>query len=280
VPGSWLINRALRCRAAPAAAGQLHGVYQQFTPAAAGPAPTRNFIAFFGDGTYLYGAHGVIGISSGVEHGFYTYDAAAGTIALLPYTDTSGIGGLAVNAAPVTLGNVVKTPGPQGRIAATLAGNELLFIEPVSTPAQMTGAWVTADHRRMWIYDGSTYNGFHAGVNGMGNAQDACFTIDDPAALAGYFTRRGSSTTCELASGQGTVLTLDIPNAGTVPRVPTGFTGKWPQSGSNADGRPSTPVRYTIEPGPADSLTIQNTAHDGTPVNPPILLQRISAGLN
>jgi hypothetical protein len=237
-------------------------------------------MAFFGDGTYLYGAHGAVGANSGVEHGFYSYDAAAGTLALLPYTDTSGNGGLSRNAVPVTLLNVLRSPAPASRISATLDGAELLFVEVPSTPAQMTGAWVTSDHRRMWIYDGSTYNGFHAGVNGMGNAQDACFIIEDPAALSGYFTRRGNATTCELASGAGSVFTLDIPNANTLPRAPPGFTGKWPQSGSNSDGRPSSPVLYTIAPGPVDSLTVQNTTHDGTPVDPPIFLQRISAALN
>lgn len=280
VPGSWLINRSLRCRAVPVPSGQLQGIYQQFTPAVPGAVPTRNFIAFFGDGTFLYGAHGAIGISSGVEHGFYTYNAAAGTLALLPYTDTSGSGGLSFNAAPVLLDNVLQTSAPGSRIAATLEGVDLLFVEAASTPAQMTGAWATPDHRRMWIYDGSTYNGFHAGVNGMGNAQDACFIIEDAAALSGYFTRRGNATTCDLASGSGSVFTLDIPNANTTPRAPPGFTGKWPQSGSNSDGRPSSPVLYTITPGPVDSLTIQNTTHDGTPVDPPIFLQRVSAALN
>jgi hypothetical protein len=232
-------------------------------------------MAFFDDGTYLYGAHGMLGIISGVEHGFYTWDAAAGTLALLPYTDTSGPGGLSFNASPVTLGNVIRTPAPGSRISATRGADGLLFMEPQSTPAQMTGAWATPDHRRMWIYDGSTYNGFHAGVNGMGNAQDACFTIENPAAPAGYFTRRGNSTTCALTAGTSTLFTLDIPHAVTAPRAPVGFTGKWPQSGSNSDGRPSSPVLYSIEAGALDMLTIQNTAHDGTPVNPPILLQRI-----
>jgi hypothetical protein len=280
VGGSWLVRRVLRCRSLPPPGARLQGVYQQFIPAPEGELPTRNFMAFFDDGTYLYGAHGFLSITSGVEHGFYSYDAAGGTITLQPYTDTSGVGGLSSNAAPVTLTNVVHSAPPASRISATLAGFQVLFREPRSIEAQMTGAWATPDRRRIWVYDASTYNGFHAGVNGAGNAQDACFTLDDAAALAGYFTRRGNATTCELAAGSGEMLTLDIPNAQTMPRMPPGFIGKWPQSGSNADGRPSSPVLYVIEPGAPDVLTVQNTAHDGSPVNAPIVLQRVRAGLN
>jgi hypothetical protein len=142
----------------------------------------------------------------------------------------------------------------------------------------MTGAWTTADRRRVWVYDGSRYTGFHAGVNGLGNVQDACFAIDDPAAPAGFFTRRGNGTTCQLGNGPGSttsIFTLDIPGNATTPRVPEGYVGRWPQSGSNADGRPSSPVLYDIVPGMTDQLTIQNTQH-GTPVDPPIVLFRMT----
>jgi hypothetical protein len=277
VGGSWLINRALRCRAVPAEPARLRGIYQQFTVASPDPTPTRNFLALFEDGTYLFGAHSSSSSSSGVEHGFYAYNSAAQTLGLQPYTDTSGSGGLSNAAAAVNLTAVVKTAGPGGTITAKNGSTDLLFIEPASIDAQMTGTWATLDHRRIWVYNGSTYTGFHAGVNGMGNAQDACFPIENPVALSGYFTRRGNATTCALASGTGTIFTLDIPSATTSPRVPIGFTGKWPQSGSNADGRPSSPVLYTIVPGTPDQVTIQNTTHDGSPVNPPIVLERITS---
>lgn len=276
-PGRWLVNRALRCRALPAEANQLRGAYQQFTRADDGALqPTRNFLAFFENGTYLFGAHASSSSASGVEHGFYTYNAVAGTLSFLPYVDTSGTGGLSSNGAPgPNWTGVAKTAAPGSEITAMSGSNSIILRQPETIDAQMTGAWATPDGRRLWVYNGSTYNGFHAGVNGMANAQDACFPIEDAAALSGYFTRRGNATTCALASGSGTIFTLDIPNATTTPRMPLGFTGKWPQSGSNADGRPSSPVNYTIEPGSPDTLTIQNTLHDGSPVNPPIVMRRL-----
>ncbi len=280
-PGRWVVNRSLRCRALPAAENVLTGAYQQFTPVADGEAtPTRNFMAFFEDGTYLAGSHVSSSSSSGVEHGFYTYNAAASTLSFLPYADTSGAGGLSSSGAPGPNWTAVqKTAGPGSQLTAQQGGTSLLFREPQSIAGQMTGAWATDDGRRLWVYNGSSYNGFHAGVNGMGNAQDACFPIEDPVALTGYFTRRGNATTCELLSGTGTIFTLDVPSATTNPRLPLGFTGKWPQASSNADGRPSSPVNYTIVPGSGsepDRITIQNTLHDGSPVNPPILMRRLT----
>ena len=162
---------------------------------------------------------------------------------------------------------------------AAKAASDGLLTSPAQIPGQMTGSWATPDGRRVWVYNGSRYTGFHAGVNGLGNAQDACFAIDDPAALSGFYTRRGGSTTCQLGNGPGSatgIFTLDTPSSATSPRLPEGYVGKWPQSGSNADGRPSSPVLYTIVPGPTDQLTIQNTQLDGTPVDPPVVLFRMT----
>ncbi len=255
----------------------------------------RNFLTFFEDGTFLYGVHATGGnctSSCGVAHGFYAYNNVAGTITFTPLVDTvtaSNANRLSPGGAAATLTSVVKTPGPQAQITArftsaspattttveagvtivttTSSITDWLLAPPESIDGQMTGAWVTADHRRMWIYDGSSYAGFHAGVNGLGNVQDACFAIEDPLALSGTYTRRGNSSTCQLNGSGSNIFTLDIPNASTVPRLPEGYVGKWPQSGSNADGRPSSPVLYTLNPGLTDRLTIQNTQH-GTPVDP------------
>jgi hypothetical protein len=117
-------------------------------------------------------------------------------------------------------------------------------------------------------------------VNGLGNAQDGCFNLQDVHAPAGTYMRRGNATTCDLGAGY---FTLDVPNSGTVPRHPDGFTGKWPQSTSNADGRPSSPVNYLITPGSPDTLRIRETVNgsetlDGiTPVSPEVVLYRMRA---
>ncbi len=280
----FFTSKNLRCRANPAAAGQLKGTWQQSSVVAGTTTYNRNFLTFFADGTFLFGLHATgagCTANCGVEHGFYTYNGTAGTIAFTPLTDTvtgTNTNRLSTGGATGSLTNVVKNGGFPAQITATFSATvNWVLTAPASIDGQMTGAWATADHRRVWVYEGSKYTGFHAGVNGLGNAQDACFPIEDPVALSGFFTRRGNSTTCQLGNGAAsasTIFTLDIPNATTVPRVPEGYAGKWPQSGSNADGRPSSPVLYTIAQGMPDKVTIQNTLYDGTPVDPPIVLFR------
>jgi hypothetical protein len=280
----FFTSKNVRCRNNPATGAQLRGTFQQSSVIAATGAITynRNFLTFFEDGTFLYGLHAPganCAANCGVEHGFYDYNNVSGSIAFTPLTDTvtgTNANRLSSNGATATLTNVVKSGTEPIQITATYStGVNWLLTAPMQIAGQMTGSWVTADKRRVWVYDISTYAGFHAGVNGLGNAQDACFTIDDPAALAGFFTRRGNATTCELGTaGAASLFTLDIPSNATSPRLPEGFVGKWPQSGSNADGRPSSPVLYTLVPGATDRLTIQNTQHDGTPIDPPIVMFR------
>ncbi len=270
----FFTSKNVRCRANPPVAGQLRGTYQQTsivtttvtrTVGTGSPVATvtpvttanRNFLTFFEDGTFLYGVHATGGncnANCGVEHGFYAYNSAAGSITFTPLVDTitgNNANRLSSGGAAANLTSVVKTPGGAGQITArfnstspvttttTEAGTTTITTAssvtdwrldpPESIDGQMTGAWATADHRRVWVYDGSRYAGFHAGVNGLGNAQDACFPIDDPAVLSGTFTRRGNGTTCQLGSGSGSnIFTLDIPNGSTVPRLPEGYVGKWP----------------------------------------------------
>jgi hypothetical protein len=284
----WVINRNVRCRAIPAADAQLQGSYrisvESPSPDGTTVTPTRNFLTFFADGTYLYGHHAIGTVCSagcGVEQGFYDYNTTTATIAFSPTTDTTGAtglsgtgGGIAI-ATPLT--NVQRVPGPAARIDASFGAASWHLVEPAHVDGQMAGAWATADHRRVWIFEAATYNGFHAGVNGLGNAQDGCYNIQDLTALTGYYTRRGNATTCELGPGY---FTLDVPNSATVPRNPEGNVGKWPQSTSNADGRPSSPVNFEIVPGTPDILRVRETVNgaetlDGvTPVSPEIILYR------
>jgi hypothetical protein len=285
VAGSWLVTRSVRCRANPVVANQLRGSWQLTTLSTAGGAavttPLRNFLTFFEDGTFLYGLHATgAGCSTacGVQQGFYAWSAATSQIAFTVHTDT--VTGTNPNKLPGALASVVRVAGEPAQLTAAFNSTTTwLLTQPPSIPGQMTGAWATPDHRRMWIYEANRYTGFHAGVNGMGNAQDACFPIDPPSAAAGYFTRRGNATTCQLGDGAPSttqIFTLEVPNGATAPRAPPGFIGGWPQARSNADGRPSSPVLFSIVPGMPDTLTVQDTAYDGTPVNPPIVLQRVT----
>jgi hypothetical protein len=287
----WVINRNVRCRANPDAAAQLRGTYKvSVVTAAAGDVsvvPTRNFLTFFEDGTYLYANHAIGTVCStacGVEQGFYVYSSASNTVAFNPTTDTSSSTGLSIIsggvAAATPLTNVQRFPGPAARIDASFGAATWRLTEPESVEGQMAGTWATADHRRVWVFEAPTYNGFHAGVNGLGNVQDGCFNIDDLTATTGFYTRRGNNTTCALGPGY---FTLDVPNAATTPRNPEGFVGKWPQAASNADGRPSSPVNYEIVPGAPDMLRVRETVNgsetlDGvTPVSPEIILYRTRA---
>ncbi len=284
----WITQRNVRCRALPAPEAQLRGSFRISMRSAAGEVtPTRNFLTFFADGTYLYAHHAIGTVCStgcGAEHGFYRHEPAAQTISFSPTTDTNGAAGLSTTvpglAIATRLTDVRRTPGPRARIDASHGTDAWQLIEPESIAGELTGAWATADHRRVWVFDATTYNGMHVGVNGLANVQDGCFNIEDVHAPSGTYTRRGNATTCALGPGY---FTLDVPNASTVPREPDGFVGKWPQATSNADGRPSSPVNYRIEAGEPDILRIRETVNgaetlDGiTPVSPEIRLFRIRA---
>lgn len=285
----WITRRNVRCRTAPPPEARLKGSYRILAgPASGGTVlPTRNFLTFFPDGTYLY-AHHALGVACsvgcGVEQGFYVFDEDGQRISFEPTTDTNGASGLSIVsigaaiASPLT--QVRRTLSSPSRIEASFGDQTWHLVEPDHVPGQMAGVWATADGRRVWIFDADSYNGLHVGVNGLGNVQDGCYNIPDVTAAAGSYTRRGNNTTCQLGPGY---FTLDVPNAATVPRSPEGFVGKWPQSTSNADGRPSSPVNYLITPGSPDTLRIRETVNgsetvDGvTPVSPEIVLYRLVA---
>jgi len=205
----------------------------------------------------------------------------------------------------LTLTNAAKTPGSPNQITAQFSSTsstsngtttatvvtwQLDEVTPIAS--QMTGAWATDDHRRVWVYDADTYSGFHMGVNGMGSAEAGCFPIGDPTALTGFFTRRiavgcpflVTSHANRIAPANATVTfsnpaVIELPSTLTTPRVPAGYVGRWPQSLNGGSATlPTSPIDYTIEPGASadlDTLTIQDTAN-GTPVNPPIVFHRVT----
>lgn len=127
VRDAWLIDRVIRCRAAPAVDVQLRGVYQQTavttrTATRTGVAPeitvttvrNHNFLALFEDGQYLYGQHIASAANNGVEQGFYNYNSGTGQIVFTAFTDTNGGSGLhsvatAGSPVPKTITSVVRS---------------------------------------------------------------------------------------------------------------------------------------------------------------------------
>jgi hypothetical protein len=96
---------SVQCREAPAPGGQLEGVYRHITtswkrtPTSSPKVVTynsldfsrhnvasSNMIAFFKDGTYIYGTHAN---TSQIEHGFYDYNPSAQTLTFTLNADTN-----------------------------------------------------------------------------------------------------------------------------------------------------------------------------------------------
>ncbi len=309
----------VRCRDIPVTANQLKGVYQleaaTVNPATGVPVPAprlqlRNFLTFFPNGTFLYGSHpaGASG-TTGVEHGFYNYSSANGTLQFTLVTDRNGTaannfdsgfsGRAGFAGGSVTALNVVRTAGSAsvpGRLSLTfgavnaVAANGALyfaptwtFAEPRQSPGKINGAWATADSKRVFVFDDVTFYGFHAGVNGAANVQDACFTIVNADIASSFYTRRGGDVGCMgtalaaaiTTNGTVSVATVDVAASSIngVPSTPPGvFEGRIPGSASTLVLSPS-PTRYTVTPGNPDTLLIQGTLND-IPTGAPVLFQR------
>lgn len=182
--------------------------------------------------------------------------------------------------APQTLGRITGTFGTDPRLDWELT-------EPQSLNGEMTGTWITRDHRRFWAWDYLTYYGTHVGVlGGAPSMNDACFTVPEVTASKGVYTRRGSSTGCltfnrpargaaytagfaeavdfhltnTSASTNAFVGVAGLPNAaGTgvlagsrlVPQftgILPGYVGRIPGGNSAADGRSPSPIMFLIAP--------------------------------
>lgn len=248
---------------------------------------TSAMLTLFESGAFLYGAHAS---SNQVEQGFYDYDPVGQTLRFTIHTDTNtsttfpagfnpgnsnniATPGISAAPGPVVNGgvshramaNVVKSNvGALGRITgtfgpdATTATAQRLdweLIEPHSIDAQMTGTWVTQDHRRSWVYDLLTYYGTHVGVvGGAVSLNDACFTMEDVTAASSFYTRRGSITGCYpwnrpssgqfyFISGQESI-DYQIPSSALVP----GWVGRMPGGQAAFDGRSPSPIHFHIAP--------------------------------
>jgi hypothetical protein len=255
----------------------------------------RVMVTFFNDGTFLLGTHGVTNsLEHGFYYYDPVGTPADGArLWLTLITDTGGTGSAnptngfgsfpgyeTVNGLNhLKMYNVVKTATvppsdahPRGtlgtittRMGAAISpvtnppGNwaTVVMTEAFSLPAQMTGSWVTRDHRRVWNYDFNSTYGYHVGVNGgSNNLQEACYTLNDYTVPSGFYTRRNTTTGCfpvgAFAIGAGTidapgtsptVISMPIP----LPQLP-GFVGRMPGSETSFDGRATSPIYYHIAP--------------------------------
>jgi hypothetical protein len=268
--------RSVRCAPLPAAQNTLVGTYQMdarpgnqtsntdgtgtlIDPPRAWGRP-REFLTFFDDGTFLYGinansASNIVGspnstfpasvsvrnnwsASSGVNHGFYAYNPATGTITFTIVTATdinnagttkrglTGMPGYATTTTNgVTTGSVQATSVAKSSLSGlgtlsmtfTSGANTRLWTmtEPRQSLGELTGTWATADHLRSWIYDDAYTYAFHMGVNGMGNMQDACLlALDGSTQSSGYLTKHSGSASATVNGNTVFTCTPGLLNVG------------------------------------------------------------------
>lgn len=166
----------------------------------------------------------------------------------------------------------------------------LTFTEPEQRPGTMTGAWISDDHRRFWVFDFDNYSGFHAGISGPINVQDGCFVFGDPNASSSFYTRRGGSTGCMTPTGSATggrgnryFEYYESGFAGIIFTAsggePPGFFGMFPGAVSAADGRPPSPNMFTILPGTPETLSAQRMVN-GEPFRDPAVFRRAQVKLD
>ncbi len=190
----------------------------------------------------------------------------------------TGVGSRSASMTSVAIGTgtprtITGTFG--GDPNATTATNSRLawvLTEPISLDHEMTGTWISQDHRRFWVWDYTNYYGYHVGVEGgAASINDACFTLDDLHESSGIYTRRGTVSYC-LPYGRistamftagtyalGTVESIDYnsvtwnaPSIAATGFVPLytgtlpGFVGRLPGGQSAVDGRSPSPIYFMI----------------------------------
>jgi hypothetical protein len=252
--------------------------------------------------------------SGGVVHGFYAYDPVAHTIAFTAFTASNinpsnfGLNGMPgyTTAGPptapvgaVTATNVVKTPPPASTLKLRFSGNRpgqslgspagsttqaevWSMTEPDSRPGELTGTWVSTDHRRMFAYNDNEIFGIHIGVNGLPNLQDTCYILDESSTPAGgkFVRHSGSSGNCS-PGGEGFGRDLPFFQFGgttqSAPHEPPGLNSRLPGSRAQYDLRPTPPDTFSVTPGiggAPDVLTVQATQNNGDPDGQPVSFLR------
>jgi hypothetical protein len=136
--------------------------------------------------------------------------------------------------------------------------------EPQSLNGEMTGTWITQDHRRAYVWDFATYYGHHVGVTGgAATVQDACFTMDNLHVSSGQYTRRGSVTGCYPWNRPFTNQFYLITTAEAVdfqsPAGLPGFIGRIPGGATALDGRSPSPLYFQVAPAASFAGTASAT---------------------
>jgi hypothetical protein len=177
-------------------------------------------------------------------------------------------------------GTPATITGRFGAVAGSTANPPLPWAtwtlsEAFQVPGQMTGNWITQDHRRVWNYDFSNTYGYHVGVNGGAtNMQDGCYTLDDYRMPSGFYTRRGTLTgTCLPAGavynapgGSGGLPTTLAQVGGA-----DNFIGRMPGSVGTTGASPSAIYYHIATPASffttANPVYFQGTNQLGQPVD-------------
>jgi hypothetical protein len=255
--------------------------------------------------------------SGGVVHGFYNYNPGAGTITFTVFTASNinpsnfglnGMPGYTSAATPppfgpqvgsVTATNVVKTAPPNSTLSLRFSGNRpgqslgspagstpqaevWNMTEPESKPGELTGTWISEDHRRMFAYNDNEVFGIHIGVNGLPNLQDTCYIVDDFSTQSGgkFARHSGSSGNCS-PGGEG--FGRDLPffqfggTSQSAPHEPPGLNSRLPGSRAQYDLRPTPPNTFTVTAGVGgapDTFTTQATQNNGDPDGLPVTFIR------
>jgi hypothetical protein len=248
--------------------------------------------------------------SGGVVHGFYNYNPGAGTITFTAFTASNinpssfGLNGMpgyttAAGVGSVTATSVMKTAPPNSTLTLRFSGNRpgpslgspagstsqaevWSMTEPESKPGELTGTWISADHRRMFAYNDNETYGIHIGVNGLPNLQDTCYIVDDFSTQAGgkFARHSGSSGFCS-PGGEG--FGRDLPffqfggTSQSAPHEPPGLNSRLPGSRAQYDLRPTPPNTFSVTPGVGgapDALTTQATQNNGDPDGLPVTFIR------
>lgn len=276
---------------------------------------SSNFLTVFPAASTVAGLSGAPGYALPFAGGNY---GPPGNVTATAVTKTA-----AIPSAPAPSGNAVDpilaAVGP--RLSLTFgtgtAARTWTLVQPISptwttgpfwASNSMEGAWATADSEQVWVYDNGTSYGWHAGVNGAPNLQDACYVIERRNASFGgytqYYSRRttnsgdafGGTVSCSpgalvfpglQATPQYTAGTLtvagvggvDVPNTATsVPPIVPGFNGRMPGSSLSTLLSPS-PSYFKVTAGAggaADTLTVQPTLNDAA-VGTPLIFTRQAA---
>lgn len=275
--------------------------------------PDYNSTAKLGTPASVFLANNNLNTSGGVVHGFYNYDPDAGTMTFTVFTASNvnpsdfglnGMPGYTSAASPppfgpqvgsITATSVMKTAPPVSTLSLRFAGNRpgrtlgsppgstpqveiWNMTEPESRPGEMTGTWVSEDHRRVFIYNDNETYGIHFGVNGLPNLADTCYIIDDFSTPAGgkYARHSGSSGNCS-PGGEG--FGRDLPffqfsgTSQSAPHEPPGLNSRLPGSRAQYDLRPTPPNIFSVTPGlggAPDVFTTQATQNNGSPDGAPV----------